>query len=153
MANQLTKDEKPFDALGNSGTNQCLFYVFSIGGIEYALGAHNVIEIRDPEPVIPVGNAPAFVRGVIPLGGALVPVVDLRTLLGAQGEEPSASSSVVVTNLHGGTIALIVDTVSGLTALQPDETRPLRDIALGDGIFLPRQRKPRNSKVAVPVLH
>jgi purine-binding chemotaxis protein CheW len=123
---------------------------FTVGSEEYALDAHHVLEIRHLEPLKPVPSAPAFVKGVIELRGAAVPIVDLRTLLGAADDEPQQPAAVMVIHMHGGTVGMIVDAVSGLVELAPDQIRPAPRLDLGQGIVKPKQRKRR--KAAPPQL-
>jgi purine-binding chemotaxis protein CheW len=123
---------------------------FRVGTEEYALDAHHVLEIRHLEPLAPVPSAPAFVKGVIELRGTAVPIVDLRTLLGATDDEPQQPAAVMVIHMHGGTVGMIVDAVSGLVELAPDQIRPAPEFGPGQGIVRPRQRKRR--KAAPPRL-
>jgi len=123
---------------------------FTVGSEEYALDAHHVVEIRHLEPLKPVPSAPAFVKGVIELRGAAVPIVDLRALLGATDDEQNQPAAVMVIHMHGGTVGMIVDAVSGLVELAPDQIRPAPELDLGQGIVSPKQRKRR--KTAPPRL-
>ncbi len=123
---------------------------FTVGSEEYALDAHHVLEIRHLEPLMPVPSAPAFVKGVIELRGAAVPIVDLRALLGAVDDEAQQPAAVMVIHMHGGTVGMIVDAVSGLVELTPDQVRAAPELDLGQGIVRPKPRK--RSKTAPPRL-
>ncbi len=107
---------------------------FTVGSEEYALDAQHVLEIRHLEPLMPVSSAPDFVKGVIELRGAAVPIVDLRALLGSTDKESQRPAAVMVIHMHGGTVGMIVDAVSGLVELTPDQVRPAPELDLGNGI-------------------
>jgi purine-binding chemotaxis protein CheW len=128
----------------------CAYLSFRVGTEEYALDAHHVLEIRHLEPLAPVPSAPAFVKGVIELRGTAVPIVDLRTLLGATDGEPQQPAAVMVIHMHGGTVGMIVDAVSGLVELAPDQIRPAPEFGPGQGIVRSKRRKRR--KAAPPRL-
>jgi purine-binding chemotaxis protein CheW len=82
-----------------------------------------VIETMRILPIHPLAEAPPFVRGVAIVRGAVVPVVDLRALLG----EPAAEAArlLVVRTAAAGPasadegrrVALAVDAVTGVATL------------------------------------
>jgi purine-binding chemotaxis protein CheW len=81
-----------------------------------ALPIESVIETMRPMPVEPLAGAPGFVRGLAVIRGAATPVVDVAKLLGAPGETPSR---LVTLRLGARQIALAVETVLGLSTLEP----------------------------------
>ena len=54
------------------------YLTFTLGREEYAIDILRVQEIRGYDQVTAIANAPPFIKGVINLRGAIVPIVDLR---------------------------------------------------------------------------
>ncbi len=57
------------------------------------------------------------------LRGVIVPIVDLRRLLGLPAENDMNTVTVVV-NVAGRTVGLVVDSVSDVVALSPEQIQP-----------------------------
>jgi purine-binding chemotaxis protein CheW len=56
-------------------------------------------------------NSAAWLPGVVTVGGALVPVLDLRERLGLAAPLPTERARIVVVTLEDGPVGLIVDSV------------------------------------------
>src|SRR3546814_8604662 len=82
-------------------------------------------EIRAWTEVTPLPNTPPFVRGVINLRGAVVPIFDLRVRLGAGAAEPTSANVVIVVEIGDQFCGLLVDTVSDILALADDALQPV----------------------------
>jgi purine-binding chemotaxis protein CheW len=86
------------------------FVVFQVGPLELALSIFQVERILRWEQPAPLPNAPAFLEGVIPYGGGVVPVVDLRKRLDVpvtQKEE----TRVMILELEAQRVGIVVDEV------------------------------------------
>jgi purine-binding chemotaxis protein CheW len=105
------------------------FLTFRLGAEEYALDILKVQEIRNFEAATAIANAPAYVRGVVNLRGVIVPIVDLRMLLGLPQAEYTAFTVVIVLNLGDKTVGVVVDAVSDVTELGAEQIRPAPDFA------------------------
>jgi purine-binding chemotaxis protein CheW len=81
--------------------------VFAIGRELYALPASQVHEVRPLGWLTTLPGTPAFLAGLINVRGRIVPVVDLRSLLGMSSAD-SPSMSVVLVSYRGGDIGLLV---------------------------------------------
>jgi purine-binding chemotaxis protein CheW len=93
---------------------------FRLGTQEYAIDLLKVQEIRSYEQPTRIANLPPFVRGVVNLRGAHVPIVDLRLRFGLGRRECDNCGAVIVANLGGRLIGLVVDSVSGVLEMPPD---------------------------------
>jgi len=69
---------------------------FMLGGEEYALNILNVREVRSWEGAAHMPNTPQYIRGVINLRGAIIPIVDLRLRLGMEAIEDGDNTVVIV---------------------------------------------------------
>jgi purine-binding chemotaxis protein CheW len=84
---------------------------FEIADQEFCIDIRNVREIRGWTHATPIPQTPDYVRGVINLRGAVIPVVDLRNRLGL-GQTDATSRHVIVVLQHGDLVAgLLVDGV------------------------------------------
>ncbi len=83
---------------------------FRVGPQEFALGILEVERILRYEPPAPLPKAPAFLEGVVPYQGGVIPVVDLRKRL----EQPAAvtdETRLVVVALEDQRVGMLVDQV------------------------------------------
>lgn len=87
---------------------------FCIDGQEFCIDIMSVREIRSWAPATPMPHAPDYVRGVINLRGAVLPVVDLSRRLGFAPAEPTARHAIIVVQICGQTVGLLVESVSDI---------------------------------------
>ncbi|MGL4370628.1 MAG: chemotaxis protein CheW [Spirochaetota bacterium] len=91
-------------------TNQ--FVTFSIGNEFYGVEVLRVQEIIGMTQVTHVPNAVSFMKGVINLRGAVVPVIDLRIKFHMNEKEYDAFTVIIIVEVSGKLVGMIVDTVS-----------------------------------------
>lgn len=65
---------------GGEGVAHCVTFV--LGDEMFAIGIHHIREIIEYEEITSVPMMPVFVRGIINLRGAVVPVIDLSARFG-----------------------------------------------------------------------
>jgi purine-binding chemotaxis protein CheW len=106
------------------------FLTFRLGEETYGLDILKVQEIREIDAVTRVPHVARFVRGVINLRGAIVPIVDLGLMFGFPAPITLANASAIVMNVEHRMVGLIVASVSDVIALAEDEITPAPD--LGD---------------------
>ena len=111
------------------------YVAFSIGEQHYCVDIMQVREIRAWDGASSLPNAPAHVRGVINLRGQIVPVIDLRARFG-QGETQTDKGAVIVVvmiadKMHG----LLVDAVSDILSVRPDDIAAAPETASGSGLL------------------
>ncbi|QZA79394.1 chemotaxis protein CheW [Deefgea tanakiae] len=97
---------------------------FSLGEQNYALDIIKVQEIRGFEPVTQLANLPDHIKGVINLRGSIVPIVDLRIKLGLTTVNYSATTVVVILSLVDRLIGIVVDAVSDVMEITPEQIKP-----------------------------
>ncbi|QEA40263.1 chemotaxis protein CheW [Pistricoccus aurantiacus] len=100
------------------------YLVFSLGEEEYAVDILKVQEIRGYENVTRIANAPAFVKGVTNLRGVIVPIVDLRIKFDLEKVEYGDLTAVIVINIGQRIIGIVVDGVSDVMTLTPEQIKP-----------------------------
>lgn len=104
------------------------YLTVNLANEEYAIDILAVREIRGWTPVTRIPQAPSYVLGVLNLRGAIVPVLDLRLRFGLVREEYSATTVTVVVTVAGRLFGVIVDAVSDVLDVQPDQVRPVPDM-------------------------
>jgi purine-binding chemotaxis protein CheW len=102
---------------------------FRIGRQEFCVDIMSVREIRGWTPATPLPRAPGFMKGVINLRGAVLPIVDLGARLGLQTSEPTARHVIMVAHIGGRTVGLLVDAVSDIIQLTDEAIQPTPDVA------------------------
>jgi purine-binding chemotaxis protein CheW len=102
---------------------------FRIADQEYCVDIMAVREIRGWSASTPLPRAPGYVRGVINLRGAVLPIVDLSSRLGLGDTVTSARSVIVVVRIESRLIGLLVDAVSDILTVSADAIQPTPDVA------------------------
>lgn len=100
------------------------FLTFTLGGEEYAIDILKVQEIRGYDTVTRIAGAPEFIKGVINLRGIIVPIVDLRIKFKAGNAEFTPFTVVIILNLGARVVGVVVDGVSDVLTLAPEQIRP-----------------------------
>ena len=97
---------------------------FTLGAEEYGIDILRVQEIRGYEPPTRIANAPHFVKGVINLRGVIVPIVDMRLRFNLADAQYNAFTVVIVMNIAHRTMGIVVDSVSDVLELAPEQIKP-----------------------------
>ena len=108
-------------------TNEALgheYLSFLLGGEEYAIDILRVQEIRGYEAVTSIAHAPPFIKGVINLRGAIVPIIDLRIKFGIGVAEYNPFTVVIILNVGERVVGIVVDAVSDVLTVQDEAIRP-----------------------------
>jgi purine-binding chemotaxis protein CheW len=107
------------------------FLTFCLDAEIYAAPILDVQEIRSWEPVTRVPNTPGYLKGIVNIRGAIVPVVDLRLRLGIAAKEYTSETVVIVmsVNLEAGPkqIGLVVDAVSDVVSVNETDIQGTPD--------------------------
>jgi purine-binding chemotaxis protein CheW len=112
-------------SLGTSGSGgRDEFLAFTLGQEEYGIDILKVQEIRGYEAVTRIANAPDFLKGVINLRGIIVPVVDMRIKFKLGTPTYDQFTVVIILNIGGRIMGMVVDSVSDVIMLAPEQVRP-----------------------------
>lgn len=101
------------------------FLAFKLGDEEYGMDILRVQEIRSYEPPTRMANTPAFLKGVVNLRGVIVPVIDMRIKFSLDKVAYDTFTVVIVMNIGKQVIGMVVDGVSDVISLTPDQLRPV----------------------------
>jgi purine-binding chemotaxis protein CheW len=118
--------------MSNTATSHSIeLLTFRIADQEYALDIMCVREIRGWTHATPLPHAPHYMKGVINLRGTVLPVMDLSSRLGLPKREQNERNVIIVVKLEETMTGLLVDAVSDIVALSPDDMQPPPEISSG----------------------
>jgi len=104
------------------------FLTCRLGDESYGIDILQVQEIREVRQVTRVPHVAHYVRGVINLRGAIVPVVDLGLMFGFPEPIAIEDASAIVLNVGERLVGLVVSSVSDVLALADEEILPAPEI-------------------------
>lgn len=100
---------------------------FKIHDEFFALDAMRVNHILEVPEITRIPNTPSFMVGVLNLHGNIIPVVDLRLMMGFENAEFTSDTAVVVINpeeQQDSSLGLIVDMVKEVVETEGLEIKP-----------------------------
>lgn len=100
------------------------FLSFNLGAEEYGIDILKVQEIRGYEKPTRMAGVPDFIKGVVNLRGIIVPIVDLRIKFNLATVEYNEFTVVIVLNVSGRVVGIVVDGVSDVISLSPEQIKP-----------------------------
>src|SRR5882672_8380562 len=106
------------------------YLTFYVDGEEYAVTILKVTEIIECVSLTYVPGTPPWIRGVLNLRGAVVPVVDLAVKFGLPSTTLTRRTCVVMVELdieHDGkrmVLGVMADSVNQVVELAPDQIQP-----------------------------
>lgn len=119
-------DEVTEDAAAGSAES---ILVFRLGEEEYGLPLQVVEEVvRPPDRLAPLPRAPDFVLGVMSLRGEATPVIDQARRFGAAAQAGASGRRVLVARVGGLKAGFLVDGVSEILSLTPDQIDEASDL-------------------------
>jgi purine-binding chemotaxis protein CheW len=105
------------------------FLAFKLGEEEYGIDILRVQEIRSYEQPTRIANAPAFIKGVVNLRGVIVPIVDMRLKFNLDSANYDSFTVVIVLNIAHRVVGMVVDAVSDVITLTPEQLRPVPEFS------------------------
>lgn len=133
-AEQTQTNHSRGGAAKSVGSSQYLTFIMSTE--EYGVDILRVNEIRGWEKTTPLPNSVSYVKGVINLRGAIVPIIDLRERFGIQNLEYGQTTVVIVVQVESKQgeriMGIVVDAVSDVYSVSDDQKKPAPEVA-GNG--------------------
>ena len=111
--------------LDSAPTSLREFLAFKLGAEEYGIDILRVQEIRSYEEPTRIANAPPFIKGVVNLRGVIVPIIDMRLKLRLEQAAYDSFTVVIVLNISNRIMGMVVDAVSDVITLTPEQLRPV----------------------------
>jgi len=110
---------------GSVTTSLREFLAFKLGAEEYGIDILRVQEIRSYKEPTRSANAPPFIKGVVNLRGVIVPIIDMRMKFNLDQANYDDFTVVIVLNIGSRVVGMVVDAVSDVITLKPDQLRPV----------------------------
>ena len=125
----------PVEKMANivdEASNQYL--TFSLAGEEYGVDILGVQEVKVWTTVTVLPNTPGYIKGVLDLRGAIVPIIDLRARFGIEAVDYDDTTVIVVLKLdienRDRIIGLVVDSVSDVLDIRQSDIKSIDDFDL-----------------------
>jgi purine-binding chemotaxis protein CheW len=123
---------------------------FRLGREDYAIDIRYVQELKGYVTITPIPNAPAHIKGVMNLRGAILPVVDLRDRFGMAQVPYDKFTVIVVVEVLGKLSGLVVDAVTDVVNIRASDVAPPPDLGMGvDTSFMCGMTKATDSMLIV----
>jgi purine-binding chemotaxis protein CheW len=104
------------------------YLTFTLGGETFAIGILAIKEIIEYSSLTSVPMMPAYLRGVINLRGAVVPVVDLSVRFNRPASAVTKRTCIVIIEIATGggrqDIGVVVDQVDSVLDIPPEDIEP-----------------------------
>ena len=128
-SNNLVSAQRRLPAVQAVVQQPSQYLTFTLGAEMFAIGILHIKEIIEYGQLTAVPMMPGFIRGVINLRGAVVPVVDLASRFGGQPGEITRRTCIVIVELQlsdGETRVLgaVVDAVSAVLDIAASDIEP-----------------------------
>ncbi len=104
------------------------YLTFRLDQEEYGIDILKVQEIRGYEKPTRIANAPEFIKGVVNLRGTIVPIIDMRLKFNCAKAEYNSFTVVIILNLRNRIVGIVVDSVSDVMELAPENLKAAPDI-------------------------
>jgi purine-binding chemotaxis protein CheW len=102
---------------------------FRVGDQEFCVDIMSVREIRGWTPATAMPHSPSYMKGIINLRGAVLPIMDLSARLGMKPAEPTARHVIIVAQVKRQSVGLLVDAVSDILTITEENIQPTPEIS------------------------
>lgn len=98
----------------------------------YALDIMKVNTIRDYETPNRIPHSKPFVKGVINLRGQIVPILDLREILGYEEDANNDKRKIIIIENEDELLGLIIDEVLSISHIEDSQIEELDKVGFTD---------------------
>jgi purine-binding chemotaxis protein CheW len=117
-----------------SGAPPTQFISFAIGDDQYGVDIMAVREIKGWSEITHLPRQPEYVRGVLNLRGAIVPIIDLRCRFGQGLTEASPLHIVIIVQIATRQVGLLADRVLDIVSFEASQVQAVPRIASGSRV-------------------
>jgi purine-binding chemotaxis protein CheW len=107
------------------------FISFAIGAEQYGVDIMAVRDIKGWSSITRLPKQPEYVRGVLNLRGAMVPIIDLRCRFGQGVTDATPAHIFIVVQIDSKTVGLLADRVLDIISVNASEIQPVPRISHG----------------------
>lgn len=116
-------------SIKSGGSTMQELIAFRVGKQEFCISVTSVREIRGWSSATALPKVPRYIRGVINLRGAVLPIVDFAARIGLPLTEPTARNVIIVVQIEQKQIGLLVDAVSDIITFDEALIQPAPDVS------------------------
>ncbi|MCL5990785.1 MAG: chemotaxis protein CheW [Bacteroidetes bacterium] len=102
--------------------------LFSIDNQLFAVSLSNVLKVMAVVEITPLPESPNFIRGVINMGGRIIPVADIRLRVGINEKDIQLSDQIIIATTPNRLIGLLVDSTEGIKSFSEPEIIPFDEV-------------------------
>jgi purine-binding chemotaxis protein CheW len=110
---------------------------FQLSEEYYGIDIMDVKEIQRIQTTRPIPNAPSYVEGIFKLRNDIIPVINLQKRFHLKraelSEEDRLLSGIVILELDGKRLGVIIDKVSKVLSIEPDDVQTPPQLISGIG--------------------
>ncbi len=119
------------DGTAHNAAPQTQFISFAIGDDQYGVNIMTVREIKGWADITHLSKQPEYVRGVLNLRGAIVPIMDLRCRFGQGLTETTPLHIVIIVQIGGRQVGPIGDRVLDIVSVDAAQIQMVPRTAQG----------------------
>ncbi len=136
---ETTDNKETAMAATSSSAARERFLVIHLGEERYGLPIAAVDEVVGlPDTLTRLPRAPAYVKGVMNLRGAVIPVIDQRQRFSVAGDQAAGVPRVVIVTLGRLQAGFAVDAVSRILEIAADDLMPAPELSDGEARLFDR---------------
>jgi len=118
------------------GTRATQYLSFTLGGLEYGIDFAKVQELRVLKALERFESSGEIIGGVAVSRGVIMPLVDMRAAFGSTPCAPDPMLDVIILRLTSCVMGMVVDGVTGVVTLHPDQIAPVPGTECIDADYL-----------------
>lgn len=103
------------------------YLTYNLNRLSFACALNSVQEVMGLQPILALSGAPAFVSGTISVRQKLIPVIDMRRMLGLPARPPNRRNCILLVKIGQGLqktlVCVVVDSVSEVVDICAHEVR------------------------------
>ncbi|MBW1858488.1 MAG: purine-binding chemotaxis protein CheW [Deltaproteobacteria bacterium] len=107
------------------------YVIFSINEQVYGVEILKIKEVVSYQKITPLPNMKEFIKGIINLRGVILPVFDLRDKFKLPKTTYTPFHSIIVMEISGRMMGVIVDDISDVVELLPEEVQAASSLPPG----------------------
>lgn len=96
------------------------YLLFTSAQLLFGVPSEYVVEIITNHSITKLPLVPSYVRGIMNLRGQIIPIVDIRTLLGHDAENDLC---IIILNIDGIMVGILIDSVLKMVDVKKDSLR------------------------------
>jgi len=113
------------DISSEYSAEKCL--IFRLSRQEYAMGVSMVKEVIHYTGLTAVPNTCSYVKGVLPLRGIVIPVLDFMEYIGRSATNVTGSTRILIVHYDDFFIGILADSVEGIVSVPLGRYLPVPD--------------------------